>query len=81
MAHGVPMGHLTAHELGHLLLGAGSHSSSGIMHVPWHKKELEAIAQFLMWFTPSEEGKLRAGIRCADGSRRRGVAELEQELK
>jgi hypothetical protein len=60
---GVILGHLMAHELGHLLLGAGSHSSSGIMHVPWHLKELEIIAQGRMWFTPAEAGRMRTNVR------------------
>ena len=29
------LGHMMAHELGHLLLGVDSHSDTGIMHVPW----------------------------------------------
>ena len=60
---GVILGHLMAHELGHLLLGTGSHSSSGIMHVPWHLKELEIIAQGRMWFTPAEAGRMRTNLR------------------
>lgn len=63
VAVGVLLGHLMAHELGHLLLGAGSHSAEGIMHVPWQRKELEAIAAGLMLFTISEEERLRAGVR------------------
>ena len=49
----VILGHLVAHELGHLLLGAGSHSGTGIMHVPWNLKELGIIAQGGLWFTHS----------------------------
>jgi hypothetical protein len=60
---GVILGHLMAHELGHLLLGTGSHSSSGIMHVPWHLKELEIIAQGRMWFTPAEAGRMQMNVR------------------
>jgi len=60
---GVLLGHLAAHELGHLLLGAGSHSSRGIMHVPWRVKELEIIAQGLMTFTPSEAKRMLMNIR------------------
>ncbi len=59
---GVILGHLVAHELGHLLLGAGSHSSSGIMHVPWHLKELEIISRGLMMFTPQEADRMRINI-------------------
>jgi hypothetical protein len=59
----VILGHLAAHELGHLLLGAGSHSSTGIMHVPWHLKELDIIAQGLMVFRPQEAERMRTNIR------------------
>ena len=63
MGHGVILGHLAAHELGHLLLGAGSHSSHGIMHVPWRLKELDVIAQGLMVFTPQQTENMRTNIR------------------
>jgi hypothetical protein len=57
------LGHLMAHELGHLLLGVRSHSASGIMHVPWQKKELEIIAQGSMLFTPWEAQTMRSKIQ------------------
>jgi hypothetical protein len=63
MRHGVILGHLVAHELGHLLLGAGSHSSHGIMHVPWRLKELETIAQGLMVSRPEEAEEMQTNIR------------------
>jgi hypothetical protein len=63
MRHGVILGHLAAHELGHLLFGAGSHSSTGIMHVPWHLKELDTIAQGLMLFRPQEAERMQTNIR------------------
>jgi hypothetical protein len=63
MRHGVILGHLTAHELGHLLLGVDSHSSTGIMHVPWYPKELDILAQGLMVFRPQEGEKMRTNIR------------------
>jgi len=61
--HGVILGHLTAHELGHLLLGAGSHAPYGIMHVPWRLRELETIARGLMVFTLEEAEAMRSNIR------------------
>lgn len=63
MRHGIVLGHLAAHELGHLLLGAGSHSREGIMHVPWRFNELETIAQGRMLFRPQEAEQMRANIR------------------
>lgn len=63
MCQGVILGHVVAHEVGHLLLGPGSHSTSGMMHDSWRVKELEVIAQGRMVFTPTEAKSLRANIR------------------
>jgi hypothetical protein len=63
MAFGVMLGYLTAHELGHLLLGAGAHSSAGIMHVPWGSKELDMLSRGLMAFMPAEAERMRISIR------------------
>lgn len=60
IAFGVMLGHLMAHELGHLLLGTGSHSSTGIMHAPWQHKELDMLSRGLMAFTPSEAERMQA---------------------
>jgi len=53
------LGAAMAHELGHLLLGAGSHSATGVMHVPWQKKELESVAQGRLLFTSREGDNMR----------------------
>ena len=63
ISYSVILGHLVAHEMGHLLLGARSHSVTGIMHVPWRVKELEVIAQGRMLFTPAEAARMRTNIR------------------
>jgi hypothetical protein len=70
MRHDVILGHLAAHELGHLLLGAGSHSSHGIMHVPWRLKELDIIVQGLMVFTPQQTESMRTNIRARGAEER-----------
>ena len=57
------LGEVVAHELGHLLLGPGSHSNSGIMNASWHAKELQIIADKKMLFTPQEVEKMRANLR------------------
>jgi hypothetical protein len=56
------LGHVMAHELGHLLLGIGSHGATGLMHVPWHHKELENVAQGSLLFTSSEGEKMRRQV-------------------
>ena len=60
---GVIQGHLIAHELGHLLLGIGSHSASGIMHVPWNSKELERVRQGTLFFPSWQAKRIRAQVR------------------
>lgn len=39
------LGHAIAHEIGHLLLGYGAHSSARIMKAQWNKDELLQIAE------------------------------------
>ena len=63
MRLGLILGHLAAHELGHLLLGNGSHSPAGIMHVPWHLPELEIMANGGMRFTLAEAERMRTNVR------------------
>jgi len=74
MRHGIILGHLAAHEIGHLLLGAGSHSSTGIMHVPWRLDALEIIGQGLMLFRPQEGESMRTNVRARVQAA--GVADL-----
>ncbi len=38
------LGHVIAHEVGHLLLGPGAHSNEGIMKAHWIKTEMQQIA-------------------------------------
>ena len=67
---GAILGHLIAHELGHLLLGANSHARTGIMHVPWRSKELKFVQQGTMYFDSIQAKQIRAGVRqriAADG--------------
>ena len=51
---------VSAHELGHLLLGTHSHSVSGIMEARWQKQSLSKIAMGNLYFT-HEQSKLMRG--------------------
>jgi hypothetical protein len=51
------------HELGHLLLGPGSHSTTGIMQCPWYDKQLENVAKGSMRFTSAEAKRMQANIQ------------------
>ena len=51
------LGHVLAHEIGHLLLGLNAHSVTGIMRTRWREHELAQAAMGALLFLP-EQGKL-----------------------
>ena len=57
------LGHMIAHELGHLLLGLSSHSRAGIMRVPWRSKDLQIACQNGMRFTKQQSNRIRANVQ------------------
>ncbi|MCW5976420.1 MAG: hypothetical protein KIT09_00005 [Bryobacteraceae bacterium] len=70
---GVILGHVMAHELGHLLLGPDAHSSRGMMRCPWHADELTAAVQGRLIFRPEEVERMQeqvaARVAAAHGRR------------
>ena len=58
----VILGHILAHEIGHLLLGRGSHSTDGIMHVPWDKLQLRRASEGRLLFTSRQGKQIRAQV-------------------
>jgi hypothetical protein len=74
MDYGMILGHLMAHELGHLILGIGSHSRDGLMRTPWGKADLAAASRGALLFSPAEAARIRARLdphrsASADGGR------------
>jgi hypothetical protein len=57
------MGHVIAHELGHLLLGEGQHSAAGIMKANWPHKQIELAAQGALAFNRAERRRILENIR------------------
>ncbi len=55
------LGHVMAHEIGHLLLGTNSHSPLGIMRPHWQKDELRSMGMGTLLFTPQQAKQI--GIR------------------
>jgi len=47
--------YLMAHEIGHLLLPAGSHTTTGIMHARWKVADFKLMGKSFMSFTPEQE--------------------------
>lgn len=52
-------GHVLAHELGHLLLGAHSYSDAGTMSFPWNKKQMLAASRETLRFKPEAAQRIR----------------------
>jgi len=46
------LGHVIAHEVGHVLLGSG-HSYVGIMHREWSRYDLQRISWACCWISPT----------------------------
>lgn len=57
------LGHVIAHELGHLFLGEGGHSASGIMRKEWLENEINGAEHNSMRFGPGDRDRMRAAIR------------------
>ncbi len=60
---GLILGHVMAHELGHLLLGEQSHASRGIMAPTFRAKELLRAQKGQLLFTPQQAERMRDRAR------------------
>jgi len=60
---GLILGHVMAHELGHLLLGEQSHASRGIMVATFRAKELLHAQKGQLLFTPQQAERMRDRAR------------------
>jgi hypothetical protein len=58
----VLMGEIMAHELGHLLLGPGSHSATGVMSAVWRDEELLDASHGVLLFTQTQSEKIRVKL-------------------
>ena len=61
------LGHALAHEMGHVLLPYGSHTSQGIMREEWDRAQFDAMAKGLLTFTAQHTDLIRTQVR-AQGS-------------
>jgi hypothetical protein len=65
------LGHVMAHELGHLLLPHGAHSSTGLMRGAWDGAQANHAMAGLLTFTPAEAVLIRDRLSaCASRSAR-----------
>lgn len=56
------LGHVAAHEIGHLLLGTNSHASSGIMRAQWQSGELASVRKGRLLFSDKESRQMRGRL-------------------
>lgn len=77
------LGHALAHELGHLLMGANSHSGVGLMSAHWSSRELLAANQGGLFFSASESRRLEKAALARWQAASHGVqsAEVQQVIK
>jgi hypothetical protein len=59
---GVILGHVMAHELGHLLLRSEEHSATGVMRKSWTRSDVRAALTGAMSFTAYEAARIREAL-------------------
>jgi hypothetical protein len=62
LSDGTLLGHVLAHEMGHLLLGPNAHSSSGIMRPVWRRFDEEWMVKGALVFSAEQAKKMRANL-------------------
>jgi len=56
------LGHVMAHEIGHLLIGSHAHSNWGIMCAVWGRKELRSVEMGSVFFTGDQARRMRTRL-------------------
>jgi hypothetical protein len=60
---GQVLGHVAAHEIGHLLLGTGSHSPTGIMRADWRRQDVQRASQGLLSFSAQQAELIQSALK------------------
>jgi hypothetical protein len=61
------LGHVIAHEVGHLLLGTNSHSAFGVMRAHWDGEELQQASRGSLLFTQAQAAMMRERLNVSSG--------------
>jgi hypothetical protein len=59
---GALLGHVMAHEIGHLLIGSHAHSPWGLMCAKWHAEELQRIEMGTLFFTAEQVNSIHSKL-------------------
>jgi hypothetical protein len=62
------LGHVMAHEIGHLLIGSHAHSPWGIMSAKWHAEELQRLEMGNLFFTTEQVNSIRRKLETSNAS-------------
>ena len=57
------LGHVIAHEMGHLLLSHGAHTAAGLMKAGWDMPQAALASQRKLTFAPEQAVAIRARLR------------------
>jgi len=79
-SEGLILGHVLAHEIGHLLLGYGGHSKRGIMRLHWGESDLADAAIGQLVFTGKQIKKIRAQAEARENAVRAKLAPLRRQI-
>ena len=60
---GLLLGHVIAHEIGHLLLRNNSHSQAGVMRAGWDRLQVTRAAARALTFTSQEAALIRSRLQ------------------
>lgn len=60
---GVLLGHVMAHEIGHVLEGADRHSPEGVMKARWEKPDLQKMLTGRLPFDPTDAALIHAALK------------------
>jgi hypothetical protein len=65
---GIILGHVIAHEIGHLLLPYDSHARSGLMQGGWDQEQARRAEMGLVTFTPDEAALIRRRLETVNAT-------------
>jgi hypothetical protein len=76
----VILGHVAAHEIGHLLLGTNSHAPAGIMRAVWGHDELVGVGRRTLFFSEKESRRMVGKLGSVEAQSKDAPRVLEGQL-